>query len=337
MRSFRGEIIWISKLFFVYLYQNNISTMDNFNLKDYLAENKLLKEEIDTFLNDNFDEVKIKIKNIPSKFKIMGDSKVATAADGERGIDISFDKEHMLSLFPEEDPFNEVESMEIAGKTVYYNDYLAENKLLKEVTFADVKAAAEKKPGYEGEEGEDGFSIPYEFGTINMYNRPSGGDGTGDVGIEYESGGTTQETGFISYGKAKYIVQKSLAEGDSDEEDLTSFMNKGIYGTSIDDLKEEDSNKLSAFLKSKVEAAVDGLTKKIMFTINSEKSAQEMSEIFKSVTFRMGQLLESYATYTQRVQQSNNSDDSLEKIADAENDLDISLGKIDKDIMGRLS
>ena len=123
----------------------------------------------------------------------------------------------------------------------------------------------------------------------------------------------------------------------SDEEDLTSFMNKGIYGTSIDDLKEEDSNKLSAFLKSKVEAAVDGLTKKIMFTINSEKSAQEMSEIFKSVTFRMGQLLESYATYTQRVQQSNNSDDSLEKIADAENDLDISLGKIDKDIMGRLS
>ena len=214
--------------------------------------------------------------------------------------------------------------------------YLAENKLLKEITFADVKAAAEKKPGYEGEEGEDGFSIPYEFGTINMYNRPSGGDGTGDVGIEYESGGTTQETGFISYGKAKYIVQKSLAEGDSDEEDLTSFMNKGIYGTSIDDLKEEDSNKLSGFLKSKVENAVDGLTRKIMFTINSEKSAQEMLEIFKSVTFRMGQLLESYATYTQRVQQSNNSDDSLEKIADAEDDLDISLGKIEKDVMGRL-
>ena len=98
--------------------------MDNFDLRKYLAEGKLLKEEIDTFLNDNFDEVKIKIKNIPSKFKTMGDSKVATAADGERGIDISFDKEHMLSLFPEEDPFNEVESMEIAGKTVYYNDYL---------------------------------------------------------------------------------------------------------------------------------------------------------------------------------------------------------------------
>ena len=87
-------------------------------------QDDLRYQEIDTFLNSNFDEVKAKIGNIPSKFKIMGDSKVATAGDGERGIDISFDKEHMLSLFPEEDPFNEVESMEIAGQTVYYNDYL---------------------------------------------------------------------------------------------------------------------------------------------------------------------------------------------------------------------
>ena len=208
--------------------------------------------------------------------------------------------------------------------------YLAENKLLKEITFADVKAAAEKKPGYEGEEGEDGFSIPYEFGTINMYNRPSGGDGTGDVGIEYESGGTTQETGFISYGKAKYIVQKSLAEGDSDEEELSVGSMKKLKGW---DLNEQSSD----MIKSKVEAAVDGLTKKIMFTINSEKSAQEISEIFKSVTFRMGQLLESYATYTQRIQQSNNSDDSLQKIADAEDDLDISFKKIETDVMGRLN
>ena len=197
--------------------------------------------------------------------------------------------------------------------------YLVEGRLLKEVTFADVKAAAEEKPGYEGEEGEDGFSIPYKFGTINMYNRPSEEeDGTGDVGIEYESGGTTQETGFISYGKAKYIVQKSLAEGDLNENNS---------------LNEQSSD----MIKSKVEAAVDGLTKKIKSTINSEKSAQEISEIFKSVTFRMGQLLESYATYTQRIQQSNNSDDSLKKIADAEDDLDISFKKIGTDVMGRLN
>ena len=197
--------------------------------------------------------------------------------------------------------------------------YLVEGRLLKEVTFADVKAAAEEKPVYEGEEGEDGFSIPYKFGTINMYNRPSEEeDGTGDVGIEYESGGTTQETGFISYGKAKYIVQKSLAEGDLNENNS---------------LNEQSSD----MIKSKVEAAVEGLTKKIMFTINSEKSAQEISEIFKSVTFRMGQLLESYATYTQRIQQSNNSDDSLKKIADAEDDLDISFKKIETDVMGRLN
>ena len=62
-----------------------------------------------------------------------------------------------------------------------------------------------------------------------------------------------------------------------------------------------------------------------------------MMEIFKSYTFRIGQLLESFATYTQHVQQSNNSDDSLQKMADAEDDLAISLDKIDKDIMGRLS
>ena len=243
----------------------------------------------------------------------------------------------MMSQFfrdPNLNKTNESESLNehyVAGGMDNFNlkGYLSENRLLKEVTFADVKAAAEKKPGYEGEEGEDGFSIPYEFGTINMYNRPSGGDGTGDVGIEYESGGTTQETGFISYGKAKYIVQKSLAEGDSDEEELSVGSMKKLKGW---DLNEQSSD----MIKSKVEAAVDGLTKKIKSTINSEKSAQEISEIFKSVTFRMGQLLESYATYTQRIQQSNDSDDSSEEIADAEDALDISFKKIETDVMGRL-
>jgi hypothetical protein len=105
--------------------------------------------------------------------------------------------------------------------------YLAENKLLKEnkgifgtsiedlpafeYNFDNVKAAAKIKSG------GDGFSIPYEFGTINMYNRPSGGDGTGDVGVEYESGGTTQDTDFVSYEKAIDIIKKNLAENNIDE------------------------------------------------------------------------------------------------------------------------
>jgi hypothetical protein len=54
---------------------------------------------------------------------VIGDEKVATAGRGESGIDISFDKDHMLDLFPENDPYNEIESIEIGGKTVYYNDY----------------------------------------------------------------------------------------------------------------------------------------------------------------------------------------------------------------------
>ena len=81
-------------------------------------------------------------------------------------------------------------------------------------------------------------------------------------------------------------------------------------------------------IKSLVEGAVDESFKKITRTMGSTLSAQQMSEIYKTVTFRMGQLLESYATYTQHIQQSNNSDDSLKKIADAEEEINISLMKI---------
>ena len=79
---------------------------------------------IDTFLNNNFDKVKEKIENIPSEFKIMGDSKVATAADGERGIDFSYDKKHMEELFGKNDLENPITTIKINGVTVHYNDYL---------------------------------------------------------------------------------------------------------------------------------------------------------------------------------------------------------------------
>jgi hypothetical protein len=84
---------------------------------------KMNEENIADFLNQNMDEVKEKLGDIFSEFETMGDPKVATAGEGEEGIDVSFDKEHMLELFPEGDPYNEVESIDIAGKTVYYNDY----------------------------------------------------------------------------------------------------------------------------------------------------------------------------------------------------------------------
>jgi hypothetical protein len=85
--------------------------------------NEEMGENIADFLNQNMDEVKAKLGDVYSEFETMGDPKVATAGEGEEGIDVSFDKEHMLELFPEEDPYNEVESIDIAGKTVYYNDY----------------------------------------------------------------------------------------------------------------------------------------------------------------------------------------------------------------------
>jgi len=93
----------------------------------FLGEKYEIKEEmgenIADFLNQNMDEVKEKLGDVFSGFEIIGDPKVATAGEGEEGIDVSFDKEYMLELFPEGDPYNEVESIDIAGKTVYYNDY----------------------------------------------------------------------------------------------------------------------------------------------------------------------------------------------------------------------
>jgi hypothetical protein len=96
------------------------------NIRNYREEElneELNEENIADFLNSNMDEVKEKLGDIFSEFETIGDPKVATAGEGEEGIDVSFDKEHMLELFPEGDPYNEVESIDIAGKTVYYNDY----------------------------------------------------------------------------------------------------------------------------------------------------------------------------------------------------------------------
>jgi hypothetical protein len=82
-------------------------------------------EDIASFLNANMDEFVQKVGDPGSEFETMGDPLVATAGtDDMSGIDVSFDREHMLELFPEEDPYNEIQSVDIAGKTVYYNDYL---------------------------------------------------------------------------------------------------------------------------------------------------------------------------------------------------------------------
>ena len=82
-------------------------------------------EDIATFLNTNKKEFIQKVGNPRSKFEIIGDPLVATAGtDDDSGIDVSFDKDHMLKLFPENDPYNKVQSIDIAGKTIYYNDYL---------------------------------------------------------------------------------------------------------------------------------------------------------------------------------------------------------------------
>ena len=99
-----------------------VITEAQYNQKKTLVENENMT--IADFLNANIEEFKQKIANPGSSFEIMGDAKVATAGKGEKGIDVSFDKEHMLKLFPKNDPYNQVEEVEIAGKKVYYNNYL---------------------------------------------------------------------------------------------------------------------------------------------------------------------------------------------------------------------
>jgi len=89
--------------------------------KKILSEDK---ENIVNFLNANTKEFISKLGNPGSKFENLGDPKVATAGKSDTsGIDVSFDREHMLKLFPKDDPYNKVEEIEIAGKKIYYNDY----------------------------------------------------------------------------------------------------------------------------------------------------------------------------------------------------------------------
>ena len=101
------------------------------SLKKYLAEGKLYEDEgikIADFLNANYEEV-ISSIGPATKFssEITGDNRLAFAGlrdDGsEDGIEMSFDKDYIYSIYPEGDPYNEVEEITIAGKTVYYNDY----------------------------------------------------------------------------------------------------------------------------------------------------------------------------------------------------------------------
>jgi hypothetical protein len=90
-------------------------------------QESLMNEDknIASFLNANMDEFIQKIGDPGSEFEIMGDPLVATAGtDDNSGIDVSFSKEHMLELFPENDPYNKVKSANIAGKVIYYNNYL---------------------------------------------------------------------------------------------------------------------------------------------------------------------------------------------------------------------
>ena len=94
--------------------------------KRFLKEN-FEEGDIVNFLNSNMDELESILGEMGSQFEYLGDEKVATAGfNDESGIDISFDKNHLLNLFPQNDPFNQVEEAVINGKKIYYVDYRQE-------------------------------------------------------------------------------------------------------------------------------------------------------------------------------------------------------------------
>lgn len=114
--------------------------MGNFDLKKYLAEGRIFKEQqenIVDFLKQNFDEFKYSIRDYADEEDITPDALVTGAyleADGEPiesdqvahlqdlGLDFSFDRQYVESF--DEEGSSEFE-IEIDGKTIYglaYNE-----------------------------------------------------------------------------------------------------------------------------------------------------------------------------------------------------------------------
>ena len=76
--------------------------------------------------------------------------------------------------------------------------------LNEELTFVDVYNSAKKTHGGELEGSKDGFTIPYKYGNINLYSHGE------KVHVEYESGGSTQDTDTVDFEKALKIVSKPI-------------------------------------------------------------------------------------------------------------------------------
>jgi hypothetical protein len=102
---------------------NEIKRMQQ--LAGILNENQ--QNSITDFCNTNFRKLEKIFGKIGSKFEpttLSNGIEVAYAGiDGENGIDISFDPryEEMGNIY------NDIEDYDVAGKTIYVNDYLSED------------------------------------------------------------------------------------------------------------------------------------------------------------------------------------------------------------------
>ena len=112
-------------------------------------------------------------------------------------------------------------------------------------------------------------------------------------------------------------------------------MKTKTYEEFVNESEEVNEKYYAGQIKSDVETAVDGLNRKIRSTLNADTTPQEMSDVFDSVTFVMGQLLDQYSDYI-RFTQSDDDDTSAKRNV-AQKAIENTLKKIKKDVRGRFN
>jgi hypothetical protein len=170
--------------------------MKDFDLRKYLAENKLLKEEIDVnkILSDGgYDIIDDEELLMTVKSRLKGKSNIdaeklnllVMKIEDEEGGNIDFTENKLLK-----------ENPGIFGTSI-------EDLPEFEYNFDNVKAAAERKQGFI--DGEDSFQIETKFGVKQFDHFPNR---TGNkVSLSTIGADDTRNTRFVSYDEAIEIIK----------------------------------------------------------------------------------------------------------------------------------
>lgn len=79
------------------------------------------------FVNANLAEFKSKVQDFEGIFDLIDPDRGINVVEDESvedGIEIAFDRNTLVGLYGENDPYNVIEEVEINGTKVYYVNYL---------------------------------------------------------------------------------------------------------------------------------------------------------------------------------------------------------------------